>query len=182
MIRDLLFFLPFSLLILGCDAGNTSLTDEEKGVEESPKGVFNCELDNFVVRMIVRDNEGNNLLDPDVEGSFADSDALFAVFRDTSFYLNANLNDINDDFGHPEHYFLGLISEKINNSSPYVLSFGGLDPYQSIDYEDIVMNWPNGSRDIVTIYYVYDYHKNSTASIIYLNGSEVENGFTIIIE
>lgn len=165
-----LTWLFFAFILLpGCGQKGAVVVPENEEKEDE-------ELSNVIVRMIVLDSKGNNLLDPHVEGTFAGSDALYADFRGESFYLN---QDINDNDLVPEVLFLGLFSEHYDGF-PYRLLFGGLDPYSDIE-ETLTIHWPTGSSDIVTIISQYDATKNHCQVQYFLNGIEVEESFTIVI-
>lgn len=161
------------VLLSGC--GGKDPVVPEKKEKKTEVG----ELVNVIVQMTVQDGEGHNLMDPGVEGCFAGSNALFAEFNGKTYFLNQDIGENGPQS--PEISFYGLFSQHFYGF-PYWLVFGGLDAYKDIDNEDLSIHWPNGRTDVVTIYNKYDFNKRDCERKFYLNGSEVENGFTIVLK
>jgi hypothetical protein len=164
----------FALVIIFSGCGRLASYEQEEEEKEIDVG----EIVNVIVRMTVVDVNGENLLDPGTEGSFAGSEELFADFRKEVFYLDQDIGE--DGPQSPEIMFYGLFSQHFEGF-PYWLVFGGLDAYKDIDNEDLTIHWPNGRTDVVTIYNKYDFKKRDCDRKFYLNGSEVESEFTIVL-
>ena len=130
---------------------------------------FDKEVDWALVHFVIEatDAEGNSIISPDMPG-------MSLTFQGESY----TVEEAQVPAEIPRRYKFLALPARTAEGSPsdeYYLWFGEIDGAEDMD-EDIVLNWPDGSMDIIH-YHCSNHHKWPQAGctqIITLNGVEQE--------
>lgn len=128
----------------------------------------------FDIRLDVKDEQGYNLLDYKVEGNFV-NDTIVATFGKniskvvvSTNYISTSNIDGND---------MGLIIKKEGTDYKKILYFGSFWNTLNYEIDDIVLAWPDGSKDTIGISnsFFMDKDMPEIKRFFYLNGKIIDN-------
>ncbi len=132
----------------------------------------------IVLQIYLSDKDGANLLDPEQEDNPVQVRGISATFQGRTFSVSgADGGDI-DTRGvtyYPEYTSLRLVTDFYGN---YMLLFGAIDGQEELDNEDFVLNWGDGTSDVITIFNNFRWKSNGSPSItrrFYVNGERQDS-------
>lgn len=123
-------FLPFCLILIAALIAGCEEISEGRIVDWAPVNIY----------IEAVDNNGNSIISPDMPG-------MTLTFKDSVYTVQNE-----DSIIHTRAYMAimkGLVARPIGGTDgQYQLVFGEIDGAADMD-EDILLNWPDGSRDII---------------------------------
>ena len=144
-----LLLLALMLLPAGCTEGGILPDDDYPIVDWYPVNVI----------LTVQDRNGNDLLDPSREDTFAHGTTL--TFKGEKYGVQSNLNGGSVSQAPTKMYLArmrGLLLEQgqvwfseTEQRTCYYLVFGEIDGAKDFD-DDLVVKWPDGSEDVIHYY------------------------------
>ena len=137
------------LLPAGCTEGGILPADDYPVVDWYPVNVI----------ITVKDSQGNDLLDPSREGSFAHGTKL--TFKGETYGVQSILNTTSTEEAQTKMYLARMrglqlahgqvwFSEQEQRTC-YYLVFGEIDGAKDFD-DDLVVKWPDGTEDVIHYY------------------------------
>ena len=87
--------------------------------------------------------DGKDLLNPDTRDDVA-SNRITATFRGKEYVLNDSV------YADTDLPFKGLRKHQQLYSEKYYLTFGELDGMEAYEDEELVLDWGNGQKDVIT--------------------------------
>lgn len=132
----------------------------------------------IVLQIYLSDEDGANLLDPELKDNPVHVKDISATFRGRTFSVGAADGGDIDTRGvtfYPEQTGLRLVTDFYGN---YMLLFGAIDGQENLDNEDLVLNWGDGTSDVITIFNNFRWKSNGSPSItrrFYVNGEKQES-------
>lgn len=154
---------------------------------------FSATISNIQIVVSVSDASGKDLLDPENENNILEGTTL--LYRKKVYPIDHTLQNNLDNWknGIPEnkktesllhlltgewvHKFIGIGFAK----DQYHLYIGSLNPLEERD-EDIIINWGNGSKDIIHYYYHWDEKKKKASRRVTFNNNLLEDKLRIRID
>lgn len=98
----------------------------------------------IVLRVSVDDIQGNDLLNPDVEGSIANQ-GIKAIYKETVYEKDSAVIATKAYMA----FFEGLQTYE-NKDGKYYLTFGEFNGETTFDKEQLIIDWNDGTQDTIT--------------------------------
>ncbi len=96
----------------------------------------------IILFMTVQDAEGNDLLNPETNGTIADQ-AIKAIYKGETYEKDAKV--VTKAY---LAYFTGLQTQK-NNKGVYYLTFGEFNGDDTFKNEEVTIEWHDGTTDVI---------------------------------
>lgn len=134
--KHLLVFFLSSLL---CTVGFTACDEIDTGGDDMIWDFYP-----IVLYISVQDADGNDLLNPDTQGSIANQ-GIKAIYKETIYEKDAPVSQTRAYLAH----FRGLQTIK-SNEGVYFLTFGEFQGEKTFDNEQVTIDWNDGTKDVLT--------------------------------
>lgn len=168
--KNLFVMLPLFLGIVGL----TNCSDDPDGPD--PDVIWDIYPFSIPIRVV--DTSGNDLLDPDTEGSLADK-GIKAIYKGTEFVKDSGVPAKTKALN---VQFTGLRSYK-STEGKYMLVFGDFNG--DLDYlnQEIILDWNDGSKQDTIVFnhhFYWENHEPASTNVFSLNGVETEAPIVIV--
>ncbi len=134
----------------------------------------------FSIYIEVTNEQGEDLLNLDSENSIADN-GIKAIYEGVTYEKDSCVAMCEADTRAILVIFRGLQTYK-RPDGRYVLTFGEFKGERDYDLTDIIIDWNDGSKDVVSFRHSFKWKRNEPhqSTDIYLNGKKID-GFTVHI-
>ncbi|MBO7562814.1 MAG: hypothetical protein J6X91_07535 [Bacteroidales bacterium] len=160
-----------------------------KHEEEKAYGTLN----DITMVFSVSDANGNDLLNPEYENNILEGTTL--LYRKKVYPVDQTLQNNLDNFKNGSSEWKNstcllqlLSSEWVQKyvgwgiaKDQYHLYIGPLNPIEQRD-EDIIINWGDGSKDVIHYYYHYDEKKKKASRRVMFNNKFLEDKISIRLD
>lgn len=135
----------FGWLWMGCllagIVGCSENLPEEEPIPWGPDNIWAVPSISFIFHVL--DEDGKDLLNPDTRDDVA-SNRITATFREKEYVLNDSV------YADTDLPFKGLRKHQQLYNDLFYLTFGELDGMEAYEDEELVLDWGNGQKDVVT--------------------------------
>lgn len=162
------------LLLCFCTIGYVGCSNQKDGPESDEI----WDIYPFVIKIGVIDQKGNDLLNPETEGSIAHT-GIKAIYKGMVFEKDSIVKSKTKAV---DVRFTGLYTWEYTEGK-YVLEFGAFHGDRDYDDERIILDWNDGSKKDTVVFnhrFYWKKQKPVTENIFYLNGRETSSPIIIV--
>lgn len=128
----------------------------------------------IVLQISVQDTQGNDLLNPETEGSIADQ-GVKVIYKEETYEKDSVVSQTKAYLAH----FEGLQTIK-SDEGKYYLTFGEFNGDDTFDNEQVIVDWNDGTKDTISFSSKLTWRSKNEPDIkrkFLLNGKEVESKY-----